>query len=887
MLETIEKAKIKIMLENQTYEELRERVQELEQGESRYKRAETELLANGEKFRQLFEATSDAVFVHLLGEDDSPGPFIEVNDIACQRLGYTREALLRLTPAEIRYKGATTDPAQTTARLRARGALLFETVHVTKKGRQIPVESHLRLFDYKGKQAVLSISRDITKRKQAEKALQESEETVRKKLQAILEPDGDLGVLNLSDIIDHRSLQAMMEEFYRITNVGSAVLDISGKVLVAVGWQDICIKFHRCHPETLKNCLESDTILSHGVPAGTFKAYRCKNNLWDMVTPVVVGGRHLGNIFIGQFFYDDEVLDRDLFRSQARQYGFDETAYLAAVDRVPSWSRETVDAAMAFYAKLAGMISSLSYSTVSLSRALSQQEAVLRKLSESEERFRALHNASFGGIAIHDQGLILECNRGLSEITGFSLDELIGMNGLSLISDDMRETVVENITAGYEKPYEVTGIRKNGETYPLRLEARNIPYRGKYVRVVEFRDITESKRAEKEKENLEGQLRQAQKMESVGRLAGGVAHDFNNMLGVILGHAEMAMDVLDPALPIHGDLQEIRKAAERSADLTRQLLAFARKQIVAPRVLDLNETVESMLAMLRRLIGENIDLAWLPGKNLGAVKVDPSQIDQVLANLCVNARDAITGTGKLTIETGAATFDDAYCAVHAGFVPGEFVLMAVSDDGCGMDAETRANLFEPFYTTKGVGEGTGLGLAMVYGMVKQNDGFINVYSEPGQGTTIKIYLPRHRGRAGQIREKSPAESDNLGIETVLLVEDEPAILNMTRQMLQRLGYTVVAAATPGDAIRLAREGAGQIDLLMTDVVMPEMNGRDLAKNLLSLYPDLKRLFMSGYTANVIAHHGVLDEGVHFIQKPFSKADLAVKIREVLSKTGAG
>ena len=400
--------------------------------------------------------------------------------------------------------------------------------------------------------------------------------------------------------------------------------------------------------------------------------------------------------------------------------------------------------------------------------------------------------------------------------------------------------------------------------------------------VAQFLVNVERKQAEEEREILQAQLIQAQKMESVGRLAGGVAHDFNNMLGVILGYTGLVLEQTNPSDPLSKYLQQIHKAAERSADLTRQLLAFARKQTVAPQVLDLNNTVEGMLRLLRRLIGEDIDLAWLPGRELWPVKMDHSQLDQILANLCVNARDAIAGVGKVTIETANTVFDAEYCARHAGFVPGDYVLLAVSDNGCGMDAETLSRIFEPFFTTKEVGQGTGLGLASVYGAVTQNNGLINTYSEPGQGTTFKIYLPRHTDIVVQATAE-PQQAAARGSETVLLVEDEPMMLELTMSMLEQLGYTVLAARTPGEAMRLAREHSGSIDLLITDVVMPEMNGRDLAGNLLALYPGMKCLLMSGYTANVIAHHGVLEEGVHFLEKPFLMTDLAANIRKALGQ----
>ena len=399
-------------------------------------------------------------------------------------------------------------------------------------------------------------------------------------------------------------------------------------------------------------------------------------------------------------------------------------------------------------------------------------------------------------------------------------------------------------------------------------------------------DITDRKQAEAEREKLQAQLVQAHKMESVGRLAGGVAHDFNNMLQAILGHAELALEQTAPEQPIRVDLLEIQKAAARSADLTRQLLAFARKQTVAPKILDLNETVEGMLKMLRRLIGENIELVWRPGAPLWPVKVDSSQIDQILANLCVNARDAIADGGRVIIETGTETFGEADAARHPEHVPGDYVRLSVGDTGCGMSKETQSKLFEPFFTTKGLGQGTGLGLATVYGAVKQNNGFIHVDSEPGEGTTFRIYLPRHKTppAPGQTSAVPAATRAAGGPETVLLVEDTPAILETTRAMLEKLGYQILAAFTPGEALRLAKSYFGKIHLLITDVVMPGMDGPELAENLQPLCPDIKRLFMSGYTANILSRHGVTDKDLHFLQKPFTMQDLAAKAREAL---GAG
>lgn len=394
-------------------------------------------------------------------------------------------------------------------------------------------------------------------------------------------------------------------------------------------------------------------------------------------------------------------------------------------------------------------------------------------------------------------------------------------------------------------------------------------------------DITERKRAEEEREKLQDQLLQSRKMESIGRLAGGVAHDFNNMLAVIIGHAEMALDKLDSTQVVHSDLQAILKAAQRSANLTRQLLGFARKQTVSPRVLDINETMDGMLRMLQRLIGENIDLLWKPGPDLWPIKIDPTQIDQVLANLCVNARDAIAGVGKVTIETENIVIDETYCRECPELIPGEYVRLSVSDSGCGMDEDVVNHLFEPFFTTKEVGKGTGLGLATIYGIIKQNSGFINVYSEPGQGTTFKMYFPRVAAACSE-GERPDREGEELrGAGTILLVEDEEPILVMAKTILEQYGYMVLAACSPAAALNIAGTHPGRIDLLITDVVMPGMSGKDLSEKLRDLKPGFKCIFMSGYTANAIVNQGILDEGIHFLQKPFSVKALAEKVRRVL------
>jgi len=491
----------------------------------------------------------------------------------------------------------------------------------------------------------------------------------------------------------------------------------------------------------------------------------------------------------------------------------------------------------------------------------------------------AIEHASEVIVITDAEGHIQYANPAFEKVTGYTIEDAFQQNPRFLKSgmhtDTFYSELWETISSGRTWNGRLVNKKKDGTIYTE--EATISPVFDSQRRIVNYvaikRDITEHLK-------LEAQYLQAQKMESVGRLTGGVAHDFNNILAVILGYTEMALAQTDASQKLHTYLERIYDAANRSADIVRQLLAFSRNQTIAPKVLDLNETVEGMLKMLHRLIGEDIDLVWLPAPDLAPIKMDPVQIDQILANLCVNAQDAIKGAGTVTIETKRVRLDEDACAANTDFIPGEYVMLAVSDTGCGMDKNITEQIFEPFFTTKGQ-LGTGLGLATVYGIVKQNNSFIKVASEPDKGTTIRIYLPIHEEGPIWRATKKLAQPHMSQGETILLVEDDPTILELSCSMLERLGYRVLATDSPSEALRLAAEQSDQIDLLITDVVMPEINGKELSQRLLAQHPKLKLIYISGYTADVIANHGVLDEGVNFLQKPFSISELSTKIKEVL------
>jgi PAS domain S-box-containing protein len=506
--------------------------------------------------------------------------------------------------------------------------------------------------------------------------------------------------------------------------------------------------------------------------------------------------------------------------------------------------------------------------------------ATQESLRRSESNFRSLvMNAPYGICRCDALGILQDANPALVVMFGYEdAAELKGRHLGSLYADAQQWFQTADYFHSRKEFNDLTTecVRKDGAAIVARISGRSIP-NGKEGGSFEIfmEDVTETR-------TLELQLRQAQKMEAIGRLAGGIAHDFNNLLMVISGYAEFLLERVGPDPRLRGPAQEISNATQRATSLTRQLLAFSRKQMLAPKVLDLNEVVAENLKMLTRMIGEDIDLVMVPGPGLGAVRADPGQIDQVIMNLAVNGRDAMPQGGKLTIETANVALDDSFARTHTPLVAGDYVMLAISDTGIGMDNETQTRIFEPFFTTKGA-KGTGLGLSTVYGIVKQSGGFIFVDSQPQRGTAFRAYFPRVDGR-----EEAVAAQDSLGLprashgqETILLVEDENNLRRLARQYLENQGYKILEAEDGAAALQIVDGHKGVIDLLLTDVIMPGMNGRELAVHITKLLPEVRVLYMSGYTENAVGHDGTLDVGINLLQKPFSLPALKDRVREVL------
>jgi PAS domain S-box-containing protein len=797
----------------------------------------------------------------------------------------------------------------------------------------------------------------------------------------------------LQDLIDVEQFQSLQDRLNQIYAFPSAIIDNDGNILTATCWQDICTKFHRVNKESEKECIKSDQyILGHLHEADPAVSYRCPHGLIDNATPIIIEGVHYGNFFTGQFFLEKPA--PAFFKEQARKYGFDEGAYLAAVQKVPVWTTEQLHSYLYFIKGLIEVISSVGL------RNLREKES-RRQLLASEEKFRALFESAKDGIfQLSAKGDLVALNASFAGMHGYTFEEMLKMNLKDL---DTPETAAlapartQRLLAGEPLTFEVEHYCKNGRTIPLEVSANMVIINGEKYILGFHRDITERKRSEEliknilesvdegfiildrdfrilsankayanmvamplqniigghcyevshrgstpcsgtgcdcavkkvfetrtshvsvhahhdskgglvhietkayplskdgsgevvtaietlvditERQKLEEQLRQSQKMESIGTLAGGIAHDFNNILTAIIGYGHLVLMKMAKDDPQRLNIEHMLEAGDRAAHLTKDLLLFGRKQISERKAVDLNEIIGRVERFLVRVIGEDVDCRTILSNEAMPVLGDSHQLEQVLMNLATNARDAMPAGGIFTVATAQARFDEKFITVHGFGKPGSYVLASITDTGKGMDDETKERIFEPFFTTKEAGKGTGLGLAVVYGIIKQHEGFINVYSEPGRGTTFRIYLPLIA--AGVDEQKKPAEERPLGgTETILLAEDDEAVRNLTRSVLEDFGYSVITAIDGRDAVIKYRENKDKIRLLLLDLIMPGMTGMEAYDEIRTMTPGVKVLFVTGYAPDMVRQKVLIDDKMPVLFKPTSPTELLRQVRKTL------
>ncbi len=852
------------------------------------KRTEEALRQQREWLRVTLSSIGDAVLA-----TDVAGRIVFVNPVAAAVTGWTEQELLgRPVRDGFRIINETTreEGDDIVARVLREGRIVTlanNTALLTRDGSEIPIEdSAAPIRDSAGNVAgVVLVFRDVTEKHRARQALQESEQRVRHKLESILSPEGDIGRLELEDIIDSAGIQSLMGEFYSLTRVPMAIIDLKGSVLVGVGWQDICTKFHRVHPESCRNCIESDTQLSAGVPPGECRLYKCKNNLWDVATPLNVGGRHVGNLFSGQFFFDDDSVDHELFRLQARRYGFNEEEYLAALERVPRLSREHVRAGVAFLMKLGHMLSLLSYSNIKLARSLSERDTLTTSLKDSQHRLsRAQEIAHLGSWELDLLTSRLSWSDEVYRIFGLQPQEFAATYEafLDVVHPEDRAAVHAAYSSSVRDggpSYEITHrvVQKStGEVRWVHEKCEHVrDGDGRIVRSVGMvQDITERKRAE-------DALRQAQKLESIGFLAGGIAHDFNNLLTGIMGHASMVLDDIDPDSAER--IKEVIRGAERAANLTRQLLAYSGKGQFVVRDLNISRAVNEMSDLVQFSIPKSVDLALNLQKRLPRVRMDPSQLEQVLMNVVINAGEAIGEgrPGKITIATGITDVEKPFAdAIGQNVAAGRYVSIEVTDTGSGIDQNAQTKIFDPFFTTKFTGRG--LGLAAVAGIIRSQKGAITMESLPGRGTAFRVLLPVAEDRVQQGEDQPDAN----GRTTVLVVDDEPSVRQFIGSVVHRRKYRVLEASDGRDALAVCDREAGEIDAAILDVVMPLMGAKELLPELKARQPKMKILLTSGYSESEARRLCAQYPGAAFIQKPYTAQQIAKAVDDLLGVADA-
>jgi two-component system, cell cycle sensor histidine kinase and response regulator CckA len=806
-----------------------------------------------------FRASHEAVALFRL----SDGALAEVNGGWERVTGYTRAESGGVSYAALGLWADPDEYGQFKALLEAEGGVRdFEFSLRPKSGGGRHAAISADRVELDGEFYALAIMRDITRRRRAEQSLGETEERLRRQCRTLAE-------------MARREVRSWSDFEQAVREVAEASGETLGVERVSVWLYDTTRSLIRCH-----------YVWSAGGGDGEgaeLPTSACPAYFSEMEHVRVVAA-------------DDAAADR-------RTSGFKD-AYLAPLGIV-----SMLDAPLRLSGQTVGIIchehlgegrewtldeqqfAGSMGDLLSLALESYERRRAERRLRESEESFRAVaETATDAIITIDEQSRVLFVNRAAERIFGHTREAMTGAHVSLLMPAHLRAGHEAGLGRYVEtgrrhtswERIELTGLHADGHEIPLELSFAEFFRGGQRFFTGIARDITERRRAEERMRGAEEQLRQAQKMEAVGRLAGGIAHDFNNLLTAVMGYSQLALSRLPADSTARPAVEEIAQAGQRAANLTAQLLAFSRKQILQPRVLDLNAVVSDMSRLLRRLIGEDIELVTALAPGLWHVLADPGQVEQVILNLAVNARDAMPQGGRLTVETANVELDEAYVLRHVATRSGPYALLAVTDTGAGMDAATQARVFEPFFTTKGQGKGTGLGLATVYGIIKQSGGYIWVYSEPGRGTTFKIYLPRAGpGGEGAAAQGADAPAAPRGSETVLLVEDDEMVRRLAREVLEANGYRVLEAAGGAEAFALAQNAGRQLDLLLTDVVMPGASGKELAEAVGALRPGLAVLYVSGYTDETIVHHGVLDAGTAFLQKPFTPDALARKVREVL------
>jgi len=788
------------------------------------------------KFRAVAESAATGIYIH------DAERFLYVNRASEQISGYTREEFMRMHPFKLVHPDfQQLLKERAAARLRGENPpSAYEFKIIAKNGEERWLDFSAATVMFDGERAILATAVDITERKRAE------------------------------------ALQAAL---YRIADTTSAVGDLN----------QLYREIHRIVGELMY--AGNFYIALHDAQRNTITFPYAVDEIDDFPPPdqPVAAGKGLTEYVLrtGQpLLATPEVFDDLLRRGEVQAVGVDSVDWLGVPLKKGSQTfgvlaLQSYHEKVRFTEKDREILTFVSQNVASAIEHKRNEEA----LRLSEARYRSqVQSAVYGIYRSSVEDRFLDVNPALVQMLGYdSADELLSVSLARDVYDDPEDRarlIRQYRTSNKVESEQVRWKRKDGTPISVRLSGRAIE--GPTGEVEAFEMIAEDVT---ERHALEEQLRQSQKMEAVGRLAGGVAHDFNNLLTVIKGYSELMLDQLEPADPMRAEVEEVQRAADRAAALTRQLLAFSRQQVLAPKVIDLNTVVSNMDKLLKRLLGEDIDLFTVLDPRIGTVRADPGQVEQVIMNLAVNARDAMPRGGKLTIETMNVSLDEVYAREHATVKPGNYVMIAVSDTGAGMDAVTKSHVFEPFFTTKELGKGTGLGLSTVYGIVKQSGGYVWVYSELGMGTTFKVYLPRVDAAAEVIRPQVASDPFR-GHETVLLVEDEDGVRALIRQVLHRNGYTVLQASHGGEALLLCERHEGKIDLLLTDVVLTHMSGTELAQRLLKLRPDMRVLYMSGYTDEAIVQHGVLSPGTQFLQKPFTNEFLARMVREVLDSPPA-